>query len=65
MITGKIWYSVASNEEAIRTEIYNNGPVEASLSAYEDFYVYKSGNFDSFVSKIQKKVYLISSMLIF
>lgn len=40
---GKQWYSVGNNEEAIKTEIFNNGPVEASISAYEDFYVYKSG----------------------
>lgn len=28
---------------AIQTEIYNNGPVEASFQVYNDFYSYKSG----------------------
>jgi len=36
-------YSVARNEEAIRKEIYTNGPVEADFTVYDDFLSYKSG----------------------
>jgi len=36
-------YSVSSNEEAIRKEIYANGPVEADFTVYEDFLSYKTG----------------------
>lgn len=36
-------YSVKRNEEAIKTEIYNNGPVGAAFTVYEDFLTYKSG----------------------
>lgn len=36
-------YSVASNENAIKTEIMKNGPVEAAFSVYEDFLTYKKG----------------------
>ena len=28
---------------AIQTELYNNGPMEAAFSIYEDFFNYKSG----------------------
>jgi cathepsin B len=34
---------VPSNEEAIKTEIFNHGPVEAAFTVYEDFVTYKSG----------------------
>uniref|UniRef100_UPI00358F1BEA cathepsin B isoform X1 n=1 Tax=Myxine glutinosa TaxID=7769 RepID=UPI00358F1BEA len=40
---GERSYSVGSNEEQIRTEIYLNGPVEADFSVYGDFLHYKSG----------------------
>jgi len=36
-------YSVSKNEEAIRKEIYTNGPVEADFTVYEDFLSYKTG----------------------
>lgn len=36
-------YSVSSNEEEIKAEIYKNGPVEAAFSVYADFLMYKSG----------------------
>jgi len=36
-------YSISRNEEAIRKEIYTNGPVEADYTVYEDFLNYKSG----------------------
>lgn len=42
-ILGKISYSVHGNEDAIKLEIYNNGPVEGAFSVYEDFLSYKSG----------------------
>nr|AFS89610.1 procathepsin B precursor [Phenacoccus solenopsis] len=41
---GKQWYALAPhNEKIIRTEIFHNGPVEATMAAYEDFYTYESG----------------------
>lgn len=42
-ILGKVSYSVDSNEDAIKREIYNNGPVEGAFTVYEDFLSYKSG----------------------
>jgi len=39
----KTSYSVSSDESAIRTDIFNNGPVEAAFTVYEDFLAYKSG----------------------
>jgi cathepsin B len=36
-------YSVSGGEEAIRKEIYANGPVEASFTVYEDFLSYNGG----------------------
>jgi len=36
-------YGVANDEEAIRQEIFTNGPVEAGYTVYEDFLSYKSG----------------------
>jgi len=36
-------YSVRSQQEQIQTEVYKNGPVEASFSVFEDFLPYKSG----------------------
>ncbi|KAF9815355.1 hypothetical protein SFRURICE_011507 [Spodoptera frugiperda] len=40
---GKRVYSVDSNEESIKAELYNNGPVEVSFVVYEDFFAYKKG----------------------
>lgn len=36
-------YSVASDEQTIRKEIFANGPAEADFTVYEDFLSYKSG----------------------
>jgi cathepsin B len=43
-----LWYasdafSVSSDEEEIKSELYNNGSVEVAFSVYEDFLNYKSG----------------------
>lgn len=35
-------YSVFEDEDSIKNEIFQNGPVEASFSVYEDFLAYKS-----------------------
>lgn len=40
---GANYYSVSSDEESIKNEIFQNGPVEAAFSVYEDFLAYKSG----------------------
>ena len=42
LIKGKNFYSV-SGENNIMQEIYENGPVEASFTVYEDFVTYSSG----------------------
>jgi C1A family cysteine protease len=36
-------YRLASKEEDIQAEILTNGPVQATFRVYEDFYMYKSG----------------------
>lgn len=36
-------YQVPGNEEAIRKEIFANGPVEAAYTVYDDFLSYKTG----------------------
>ncbi|CAJ0594780.1 unnamed protein product [Cylicocyclus nassatus] len=36
-------YFVAANEDAIRKEIFMNGPVQAGFFAYSDFHYYKNG----------------------
>ncbi|CAJ0594736.1 unnamed protein product [Cylicocyclus nassatus] len=36
-------YRVYANEDAIRKEIFTNGPVTAVFSVYKDFYYYKKG----------------------
>ncbi|RXM91765.1 Tubulointerstitial nephritis antigen-like [Acipenser ruthenus] len=36
-------YRISSNEKEIMKEIMDNGPVQAILEVYEDFFVYKSG----------------------
>ncbi|EGT44629.1 hypothetical protein CAEBREN_31940 [Caenorhabditis brenneri] len=40
---GTTAYKITNSVAAIQTEIYHNGPVEASFKVYEDFYKYKSG----------------------
>ncbi len=42
---GEKSYSIEEDEESIKTEIYNNGPVEGAFSVYEDFVSYKSGTY--------------------
>ena len=36
-------YCITNEEEAIKREIYKNGPVVAVIPVYKDFLVYKSG----------------------
>lgn len=36
-------YQLSSDVEEIKTDIYTNGPVEATFMVFEDFVVYKSG----------------------
>uniref|UniRef100_G1TBY1 Cathepsin B n=1 Tax=Oryctolagus cuniculus TaxID=9986 RepID=G1TBY1_RABIT len=36
-------YSVSSDENEIKAEIYKNGPVEGAFTVYSDFLMYKSG----------------------
>ena len=36
-------YYVTGNEDAIKTELYLHGPVEATMALYEGFFQYKSG----------------------
>jgi len=36
-------YSISRNVEQIQTEIMKNGPVEAAITVYDDFLLYKSG----------------------
>lgn len=40
---GKTSYSVSSDEDDIKREIYKNGPVEGAFTVYEDFVMYKTG----------------------
>uniref|UniRef100_A0A669B2G7 Cathepsin B n=1 Tax=Oreochromis niloticus TaxID=8128 RepID=A0A669B2G7_ORENI len=40
---GRRTYGVPSDPEQIMTELYKNGPVEASFTVYDDFLLYKSG----------------------
>jgi len=40
---GQKAYSIERNEDAIKRELYTNGPVEAAFTVYEDFTQYKSG----------------------
>jgi cathepsin B len=48
---GESSYQVANNEEAIRTEIMTNGPVEAGYSVFEDFPSYHSGVYQHVTGK--------------
>ncbi|XP_067274399.1 cathepsin Bb [Pseudorasbora parva] len=36
-------YNLPSDQQQIMTELYNNGPVEAAFTVYEDFLLYKTG----------------------
>uniref|UniRef100_A0A7N8XYH8 Cathepsin B n=1 Tax=Mastacembelus armatus TaxID=205130 RepID=A0A7N8XYH8_9TELE len=40
---GRKAYSIGPLQEQIMTEIYKNGPVEATFTVYEDFLLYKTG----------------------
>jgi cathepsin B len=40
---GKDTYSVKSDEDQIKTELMNHGPIEAAFTVYSDFPTYKSG----------------------
>ncbi|KAJ8730059.1 hypothetical protein PYW07_017097 [Mythimna separata] len=40
---GKIVYSIDSDEEQIKAELFKNGPVEAVMAVYTDYLNYKSG----------------------
>lgn len=40
---GKSSYSIRSDEEQIRNEIFTNGPVEGAFTVYEDLLNYKEG----------------------
>ena len=50
LIKGASAYSV-SGEANIRQELYENGPVEASFTVYEDFLTYKSGVYQHVTGK--------------
>ena len=43
--TGKSAYRIGSDEDQIKYELINNGPVEATFAVYEDFQYYKTGEF--------------------
>lgn len=43
--SGKTAYSIGNNVDAIRLEIYTNGPVEAAFTVFEDFVAYKTGKY--------------------
>jgi len=40
---GSSVYSVPSDQEQIKTELFKNGPIEAAFTVYADFLPYKSG----------------------
>lgn len=40
---GKTSYSISRNQDHIRQEIFENGPVEGAFTVYEDFVNYKEG----------------------
>jgi cathepsin B len=40
---GKTVYTLPNNEDQIKTELYNHGPIEVDFLVYSDFLQYKSG----------------------
>lgn len=56
--TGKSAYVVKFDEQAIKTEIYRNGPVQGSVKMYSDLYSYKTGKFISvLVISLHEKIH--------
>lgn len=53
---GKSSYSISRNQDHIRQEILDNGPVEAAFTVYEDFLNYKSGMLVQFSIKLSIEV---------
>ena len=45
MIAGKSSYNVGEEEKQIMKEISENGPVEGAFTVYEDFLLYKGGEY--------------------
>ena len=45
-------YSLAADVKSIQTEIYQNGPVEAAFTVYEDFLTYKSGVYQHMTGQV-------------
>lgn len=50
---GKKAYWLAVDENAIKRDIYENGPLEAAFTVFADFMSYKSGKYD--IDKTFKK----------
>lgn len=51
-------YSVRPKMKSIMNDIYKNGPVVATMQVYEDFLLYKDGNY-SVVFETYVRIYLI------
>ncbi|XP_044736979.1 cathepsin B-like [Chrysoperla carnea] len=49
---GQRAYSISSDQDKIKMEIMQNGPVEACLTVYEDFLQYKSGVYQHVQGKV-------------
>lgn len=45
-------YAVRGHENAIKAELFKNGPVQASFNVYDDFFKYKRGIYEHKYSKI-------------
>ncbi|XP_049880820.1 uncharacterized protein LOC126377170 [Pectinophora gossypiella] len=43
---GDLYWRVDSQEESIKTELFNNGPIEVSFRVYEDFMKYSGGIYE-------------------
>lgn len=41
--SGKVVYSIVSDERQMMTEIMQNGPIQTRITLYDDFLFYKSG----------------------
>lgn len=52
-------YRISIREEDIMTEIFTNGPVQATFLVYEDFFMYSSGIYRKLekVNKVHPKGY--------